>query len=575
MLSIGCAMIGSISLCVYLQWQRDMTYNWIVLLLMAVAAFCTKLWFEHPNKKNKRFGFAAGLLFVLLQILGNRITHIDTIAQKGSDFFWLSAAVLGLTPAVGGVFVAFVRLLGETRSSVSLAFCRKGSWRAFAVSFVILLACWLPYLLAFYPGLFTYDISWQYEQYQTWNLNTHHPLLHTLLVGWFADLGWHLFGYPSKGILMYTLFQMLLMAFSMASAIRLLYRYHVPLWCCGTVLLLNAVMPYNTLLVVSSTKDTLFAGSVLYLLVVLLELFLEKESLLKFNWIIRFVLAMILVGLLRNNGFICLIAVLAVAVSGVVHWKRYAVRLTAFAMAGIVLYGSANVMLKTATEAEDGHYREMLSVPLQQMARVYTLTDDPAKQEIAKWLPTVELYSPQLADCVKNTFDAPKEQLPEVFRLWLKTGLRNPIVYIDSFLITGAGFYYINARPTGQYLETKFHTDEGRWIVDGSKWPEFRMMLARLYSNNEFLDIPVFNILLSPALWVWVMIFSLAAAWCIGNRPLLMSGVVLFALYLTTLLSPCVMARYVYPFMLCAPLLAAGLLMKPREMNKTESRVSE
>lgn len=553
------ALAGAAALSVYLQWDWNITY-WPLAMLLVLSVYFGHLWFVNPKRKERRIGLAFGMLFVFLQICGRRLAVAETLAVKTSDFLWLAAAAMGLSPAAGGMFAALTGLIAKRRALTPISERRKSMLVLIGCTALFLL-CWLPYLLAFYPGLFTYDISWQYEQYQTWKLNTHHPLLHTLLVGWFCDLGWHLFGYPAKGILMYTVFQMTLMALAMASAVRLLYRHRAPLWCCAAVTALNALMPFHALLVISSTKDTLFSGAVLYLVITLLELFLEKDALHRLGWIVRFLIALVLVGLLRNNGFVCMAAVLAAALVCIVRWKKAAVKLAALTMAGIVLYSSANTLLISATDAEKGHFREMLSVPLQQMARVYALTDDPAKAEIKEWLPTVELYSPHLADLVKNTFEAEKEQLPQVFSLWLEVGLRHPVVYLDSLLVTSAGFYDISAEPTGDYLETRFHTDEGKWIVDGSKWPELRAKTANLYSNNAFLDIPLYNLLLSPALWVWIMLFAAAAGWCVENRAVVFAAMAPIALYLTTLLSPCVMTRYLYPFMLCAPVLASVLFI--------------
>ena len=52
----------------------------------------------------------------------------------------------------------------------------------FLISFLVILACWLPVWLAYYPGLWNYD-PWQAEQVITGVYSKHHPLLHTLLLG--------------------------------------------------------------------------------------------------------------------------------------------------------------------------------------------------------------------------------------------------------------------------------------------------------------------------------------------------------------------------------------------------------
>ena len=46
------------------------------------------------------------------------------------------------------------------------------------------LACWTPIFLAYYPGLFTYDVAAQIPQ-QMGSYTTHHPLLHTIYLQFF------------------------------------------------------------------------------------------------------------------------------------------------------------------------------------------------------------------------------------------------------------------------------------------------------------------------------------------------------------------------------------------------------
>lgn len=554
-----CAAMAAAALGLYLQW------SWKLIPAAAVLVLPGAVWYACSDRRTLRFAAAFGFLFSLLQIFGARMDIHGTIASHQMELAGSLATALTLTPGAGGLFVLFTRavrraqLRGDTRPEPEHSH-RIVFWGSAA----LLMACWLPYLLAFYPGLFTYDISWQYQQYQTWSLNAHHPLLHTLLVGWFCDFGRMLFGYPAKGLLMYTLFQMSLMAMAMSSAIGLLYKHRAPAWVCLCLLFVDAVLPFNTLLVISSTKDTLFSGAVLYLGVLLAEAVLDRERLREPGWGIRFVLTGTAVGLMRNNGFICLAAVAVVCLLGMRRYRKPARRLLAFALGALTACSAVGEGIKTATDAEDGHFREMLSVPLQQLARVYSLTDDRAKSEIEEWLPTVELYSPDLADLVKNTFEGEKEDLPELFRLWAEVGLRHPIIYADSILATCEGLYRIGAEPTGQYLETDFHENEGWWLLEDSKWPALHEGMADLYSRNEYRNIPLLDVLLSPALWAWLMVLSLWTGVYMRRREVVLVGTSAFALYITVLLGPCVMVRYIYPIMLTAPLLL-GLLTLPEK----------
>ena len=86
-------------------------------------------------------------------------------------------------------------------------------------------------------------------------------------------------------------------------------------------------------------------------------------------------------------------------------WKRY---LICTGMA-LLLFAVCTVTLKSVTGARDGSPREILSIPLQQMARTRvaaadTLSDE-MRQELDRYLPSewvMAAYDPHLADPVKN-----------------------------------------------------------------------------------------------------------------------------------------------------------------------------
>ena len=78
-------------------------------------------------------------------------------------------------------------------------------------AFWLILACYVPMFAITFPGSFAYDVPFQLEQVFTDSYSTHHPLLHTLLMGSLVKLGHH-FGNINLGAALYTLVQMAVMA---------------------------------------------------------------------------------------------------------------------------------------------------------------------------------------------------------------------------------------------------------------------------------------------------------------------------------------------------------------------------
>ena len=93
--------------------------------------------------------------------------------------------------------------------------------------------------------------------------------------------------------------------------------------------------------------------------------------------------------------------------------------------------------------------------------------------------------------------------------------------------------------------------------------PELYEHLEHFYSENAYLNIPVYRLLLCPALYVWILLFVLTAAICRKRwdvRMVTRAGI----LYLAgLLLGPCCILRYALLFMLLAPPLIGMLLTAP------------
>ena len=559
-----------VALSYYLRWPTDITHRFILVAASVALALLNGIFFSTRDKRLLFWAWITGFVFVLAQVGGERLSTIGTLAESerlGLDLTLLLLCAVLLSPAAGGVFIWLCnRIRGAwDRPSLDRQGSRYPRARVFWFCTALLLLCWPPYLAAFYPGLFTYDISYQYLIYKTGEYNTHHPLIHTLMVGVFCDIGRLLFGFPVKGFLLYTITQMTLLAMAMASAISFLYKRGSPKWFCILLLVVDAVMPFNTLMAISSTKDTLFAGSVLYLAVLILELMDDPSLIVKRSWAARFVATQVAVGLMRNNGFVCLLGILLVSLIGLMRYRHLARRVTVLCLCGILLYSLTNVGLKAALQAKDGRLSEAYSVPIQQMSRVYVTTDDPVNDEIRTWLPDAGNYSAAISDMVKGSANINRQNLPQFLGLWLQVGFRHPIVYIDALGHLTKGYLQLDETPPSgaQYLETSFHASVLDMMLPNSQWPWLRDVMQQLYSKRGYLDIPPYSAILSPAFWCWLMLFAFCASICLRRVDGFAIGVMLMFLFFSVLLGPCVMLRYIYPIIQVGPLLIGVLLAHP------------
>jgi hypothetical protein len=463
----------------------------------------------------------------------------------------------------------------------------------FLAYFVIIFLCWLPVFLAYYPSVFAYDAEGQLYQVMTGDYSTHHPLLHTLFLGAFFRIGENLLGSVSMGMALHSVVQMLLMAGTFAYTLSLLYQRKTSVYLRLLLLAFYALFPTNSILAISTTKDVLFSALVLlYTLQVYRMLCHDtvgttsdesasgtEESPCQAavmpkrrggEWF-SLPLIIMLMLLMRNNAvYAFVLSTLLVAV----FWRgdrQLRKKYLLICVMGLCLFAAGSAGLKAVTHAQSGSPREMLSIPLQQMARTRvkeeeTLSEE-MRQELDQYLSSdwvFAAYNPHLADPVKER--AVIHDNPVGFlRTWVKLGIQHPQTYIDAFLDTSIGYWFLgdqtHAEIYGIGTESGFgylSTDNrampaGYEVVEQSVLPGLRAFLERIVSDNAYQKYPVIRLLFAPAFYWWLLCLYLAAA--IYQKKYIFVVPVLFLVcyFLTLLLSPTVLVRYMYPFLVTVP----------------------
>ena len=191
----------------------------------------------------------------------------------------------------------------------------------------------------------------------------------------------------------------------------------------------------------------------------------------------------------------------------------------------LILSLSAGALLNLATGAvtPDTVSRDTLSLPLQQMARVLTVTQDEADIARIEGLFGVddirERYRPDIADPVKAAFLYPDENIANALRAWLKLGFKYPRVYLESFLQLTRGAWFIDdlshtkidywLSNTG-YLETmQKYTEADIPIAYQTLWPALRTFLERSFMDNRYLRIPLLRYFFALAVQTWIVVLSM------------------------------------------------------------------
>ncbi len=534
------------------------------------------------DEKQFRSRLIAGvfsLLFSTAILFGARLDSVENV-DVGDAALWIQLVTLAI------LFTGMVCLLwGLLDSSVKrppkrerrlpqiiAVVTEKMGGYADVLSFLFLLLCWLPVFLAVYPGFFVYDAQDEYIQVATRVFSTHHPLVHVLLLGGMICGVHKLTDSYNLGIACYMVFQMVLAAGIFTFLFSYLRKKGVTrvLRLIGIVWL--GLFPTVVMFTLCSAKDALFTLALLLLLVCLLEMGTEAAFFESKGWQSLFVVSGMGMMLLRNNGFYAFLVMIPVLLLLQKKRRWRLLFLAVCAVAGCML---VNGGLKAALHADDSEYQELLTVPIQQLARTYKYAPEVFSGEDREVLyeildeEALSLYTPRLSDPVKYRFanETFARDKGKYAKLWLRVGLKKPLIYLNAWWMTSYGFWYPdtvinvyggNTVFTFTYKDNSYFGYEVEQPgVRESKIPWLDEVYRKLSLEVWKEKVPVVSWLFSPGAMFWLYAFLFAWLLSRGRYELIYPFLPIFLIWLTVLLGPTYLPRYVLFFWYALPLFLA------------------
>lgn len=464
----------------------------------------------------------------------------------------------------------------------SLAQEKCGQLRSFLLTAVAIFLCYVPVFLAVYPGFFVYDAQDELMQVITRNFSTHHPLLHVLLLGGIIQLVYKITDSYNLGIACYTLFQMITLSGIFSVVICRLKNEGMRKGARIGIALYFGLFPTIVMFSLCSAKDGLFTGMVLLMVVLLRELISAPETFFeKKAHVLLLSSASLMMILLRHNGFYAFI-VFAVflaftcKMTGICKiWKK-ALVLFVVVLVGYFLISTG---MKTVLQADDSENQELLTVPIQQMARVYVNEKDVLSQEdintLYEVLPkeALERYVPKVSDGVKVSFnnEAFSADKTKYLKLWIKWGAEHPFTYLNAWFMTSYGFWYPdtvidvyrgNSVFTYTYEDSSYFGFEVEQPGEReSKLPLLEESYRRMSLEITQQKVPVISMLFSPGCLFWVMMFAMGFFWYSQDYRKLFPYVLPLLLWLTVILGPTYLVRYVVFLWFLLPVMVWDLII--------------
>ena len=583
LLSILISLLFSVS--IYFLFNKSIVISTLSFLLGTISFYII-------DKKIKKMPYIFSFIFVMIYLIGYSLYYYLTI-----DYFFdsIKNAFIFITSIISFtiIFGNYLFFIMEKISKYNLFDKRKKSF-SLLKTWIIILICWLPAYIGYFPGIYAYDIRMQsHELYFAKHfgykyLSKYHPPLHTFIWGLCQDIARHL---PVSSLTIYCAIQVLLVALVTAFIIKFLYKNNVKKWLIISAYLILVINPIMPIMALTTTKDVYF-GMCLVMTILYFYDFLtnEKEYLDNPKKWIPLCIFITLSCLFRNNA---IYAFLVVAIIILIIYRKNFKKVFIIFICPLLLFYIINGPVYTLMGLSEGNKREMLCVPIQQIGYVVSHHHKELERDILKDVDKYldlnlisNKYNLRFADTIKTAFETEnyKKDKKSFWGVWYRLLKRYPRDYINAFLETNIPYWFIGAKAIDPYAE-RVYIEDG--IVYGnetkryevpddefvyvkmkpSKWNKAYKFYHNFASYNYISKMPVIKIFYSLAFPFVMMLFTIFMLIYNKRYKMILLVLIPFMYLMTFLLGPVSNGRYVYPIILLYPIFLLLMFKSKKRHN--------
>ena len=572
------------------------------LLGIFVFSFYYKTYFneEKFTKKNIIISIISSICSISIVI--GKLLSIDNIGEKWftsfSHFFKCSILFLGLYL----IFYSVIKSLLKLDSLKKLKKDKNQKKKLnkvlefidnhyIIITIIFLIICILPYIIIHFPFAAngdTFDVlcqifhnknSWTIESINLVNnnvyLNTHHPLLFTLIYGLVVKIGISIHSL-TLGVFLYTIFQTIITIIIFTLLMVYLKKINIPIGIRIGILLFIGLNPTICFYTITAVKDTPSALATLVYIVFLLQIIRNHNSILENKkLLISLIITMTLVIAFRPNGAITIL--LSFPFLFILYKDQYK-KLLITLLIPIIIVVSFNTFMYKCFDVSKGSKRELFSVPFQQVARLmrngydkeFSKEDKKAISKVLDYETIKKDYYPAISDPVKNTYNknATNEDLKNFFKVWNKYLYKHPNVYIKSVIASTYQYFYPNEFT--EYAMAGIDTN----ILKNFEIKRLKSMegprqnldyILRILSN-----IPIIGLIFRVAFYSWCLIISCIYILYKKKYKYLIVMAPLISILLICLASPLNGSmRYILPIVYSVPIcIAVNYLVYKESSNE-------
>lgn len=449
---------------------------------------------------------------------------------------------------------------------------RISNCRFFFLIWGILLICWLPYLLTFYPGGVVGDGAEALEYaIRTDQMDSRWVATFILVLRFFLAMGRLFSPDVNVGIYLYAVFSTCLYAAACSAVVTTLRKKGFSPLLTAIFVFVYAFFGHYASYGMCLWKDGLFGAGLTCLALLLWNEPGEKAK--QKSWLAKTGAITLFLCFWRNAVSIGILVIGLVTLFKK-NRRALAIMLLIVAVFSIIIQGP---VFRAIGITGTGGTQERLAIPIQQVAAAISAGVETTPEEEAvlySLLPREEwlrLYAPACCDSIKFTIDETvlEQQLRGFLSVWVKLFLRAPGIYMKAWLMETLGFWQPYGSNRGFYYD---------WFVG------IQDLYERGYESKDLI-LQASGVTLGQGLrarlefipsgtMVWIMLLSLTLVLCGGNRGKKMTVLLPFLLPWAVIMFTAPIAysyRYVEMLAVGLPVIIALPLEKEKAENEKEN----
>lgn len=517
---------------------------------------------------------------------------LDSIFITNGQLVKTIVVAVGYYYIIHCLYKAFVILISSDidisncNNKLTKFICSINNKYPFAIWVVLISIFAIPHALICYPGIMCNDTWTQVMEYLgSIEFTTHHPIMHTLLVGWCLEIG-NIIGSINIGLFIYVAIQVTLFILVFSYSLYLMNKWNVKKYIVLLTYIIIIICPYFMMYSGVVIKDSIYSYFSLLFIIEVIQVMIDKEYWMKkSHWVLMFVSIFGTITM-RNNGRYIVLPTIVVMFIYLLKKKNNIKNSIKYILIVVVFVTVANITNNACIKLYDiGEHCvvDALSIPVQQTARYvkeYETEITEYEREVLNKVFDYEklktAYDPRISDPVKNIFrrEATDEQIKEYFIVWLKMFKKHPNVYFEATM--NQNYSMISPMKDYAFIFTSTFLSKDikeMKILDGVLYSAEkldRMKHAREYIAMILFVLPGVSLFSNYAFYNLVFIALLQIVFRKKQYKLLIPMIPLMFSDLIVLAAPVVDARYAFPLIYSIPIMVALVTKEVRSKNNEE-----